>query len=181
MAQKNAASDVLGTVAQMKKNGMIKVLLVVLIIGAALILIGSLTLGEGEKNGSEGTDGQEIGGSIDFYDYKRTLEEEIEALCGTVSGVGYVNAVTFFDEIGGSIYAQNTQNGGNTQKSEYVIIGSGSNSHALYIGQSLPRLSGIGIVCNTGGDLTKRNELVALLSAAYGLPMSRIYVTESGK
>ncbi len=162
----------------MKKNGTGKILIIVLIIGAALILVGSIWFGGEDKK--ESVDASDGGGEgIDFYEYKQALEGEIEALCGTVSGVGYVNAVTFFDEVGGNIYAQNTQSSQNQQKNEYVIIGSGSGSHALYIGQSLPQLSGIGVVCNTGGDATKRNELVALLSAAYGVPMTRIYVTES--
>jgi len=144
------------------------------------LLIGSFFTGDEGKT-DEPQDNGAAENAIDFYEYKKALEEEIEALCGTVSGVGYVNAVTFFDEVGGSIYAQNTQSGQSQEKSEYVIIGSGQNSHALYIGESLPRLSGIGVTCNTGGDITKRNELVALLSAAYGLPMTRIYVSESGK
>jgi hypothetical protein len=122
-----------------------------------------------------------MAGVIDFYDYKTALEEEIEALCSTVSGIGYVKAVTFFDEMGSSIYAQNSQSGNSQSKNEYVIIGSGSSSHALYLGESLPKLSGIGVVCNTGGSISRRNELIALLSAAYGIPMTRIYVTESGK
>lgn len=180
MTNKNAASDVIGTVAHMKKNGILKILTLALIVGAVLIVIGSFALSDDDSESNSDIDGG-TSGVIDFYEYKRNLEEEIEALCSTVYGVGYVNAVTFFDGVGGSIYAQNTQNSANQQKSEYVIIGSGSNSHALYIGESLPTLTGIGVVCNTGGDITKRNELVALLSAAYGLPMTRIYVTESGK
>ena len=180
MAQKNAASDVLGTVAHMKKNGTLKILTVVLIIGAALLLVGSLVFPNKDSDAGDSTDSALVE-RVDFYQYKQTLESEIESLCATVAGVGYVNAVTFFDGMGGSIYAQNSQSSANQDKSEYVIIGSGSNSHALYIGESLPELCGIGVVCNTGGDITKRNELVALLSAAYGLPMTRIYVTESGK
>ena len=157
-----------------------KVLVIILMVGAVLLIFGSFFLSDGDDGGTNASNEQTPQG-VDFYEYKKRLEEEIESLCGTVSGIGYVNAVTFFDEVGGSIYAQNTQNGATQQKNEYVIIGSGSGSHALYIGESLPKLSGIGVVCNTGGDITKRNELVALLSAAYGLPMTRIYVTESAK
>ena len=178
MTNKNAASDVLGTFAYMKKNGVMKILVVVLVVGAVLLLIGSFALSDGEDAAPDAATNDTAG--IDFYEYKRNLEEEIESLCSTVNGVGYVNAVTFFDGVGGSIYAQNTQNSANQSKNEYVIIGSGSNSHALYFGESLPTLTGIGVVCSTGGDITKRNELVALLSAAYGLPMTRIYVTEGG-
>ena len=180
MAQKNAVGDVIGTVAHMKKNGTIKILTLILIVGAAMLIIGTLVFPEKDSDsGVSVQDGEER--HVDFYGYKESLEAEIEALCSTVAGVGYVNAVTFFDGMGGSIYAQNTQSNSTQDKSEYVIIGSGSSSHALYIGESLPKLSGIGVVCNTGGDISKRNELVALLSAAYGLPMTRIYVTESGK
>ena len=179
MAQKNAMSDVVGTVAHMKKSGTLKVLTVVAIVGAVLLILSSWIFPGDDANAeNEASDDPK---TIDFYEYKKGLEEEIEALCATVSGVGYVKAVTFFDGVGGSIYAQNTQTGNSQQKNEYVIIGSGSSSHALYIGESLPGLTGIGVVCNTGGDISKRNELVALLSAAYGLPMTRIYVTESGK
>lgn len=179
MAGKNAASDMIGTVAHMKKSGTMKILAVVAVVGAVLLIFGSIVFPD--KESESGSTQNDVPERIDFYDYKRGLEEEIESLCSTVAGVGYVNAVTFFDGVGGSIYAQDTQISDSQQKNEYVIIGSGSNSHALYIGESLPKLTGIGIVCNTGGDITKRNELVALLAAAYGLPMTRIYVTESGK
>ena len=45
--------------------------------------------------------------------------------------------------------------------------------------ESLPTLSGIGIVCDTEGDEYVKNEIAALLSSAYGLPLTRIYVSGS--
>ena len=117
---------------------------------------------------------------IDFFEYKSFLEKEIESVCGNVSGVRSVKAVVFFETFGESLYAQNVQSGNSgSQKNEYVVIGSGSNAHALYLGERLPVLSGIGIVCDTGNDTTKRNEILALLSSAYGLPMTRVYVSEA--
>ena len=181
MTQSNGTRDVVGTVAHMKKNGSFKYLLIALCAGALLFLVGSFVLGDGEddtKKDAEQTQNELIG----FFEYKKLLEEEIEGLCMGVSGVRQVSVVVFFSDVGGSLYAQNSQSGGTTgnQKSEYVIIGSGSNAHALYLGESLPKLSGIGVVCDTGGNLTKRNEILALLSAAYGIPMTRIYVSEAG-
>ncbi len=181
MTQNNDTRDIVGTVAHMKKSGSLKFLIIALAIGAVLFLIGSLALGDDEKKNESAND-DEHAELIGFFEYKSLLEEEIEGICKGVSGVKNVSAVVFFSEVGGSLYAQNSQSGGSTgsQKNEYVIIGSGSNAHALYLGESLPKLSGIGIVCDTGGDLTKRNEILALLSAAYGLPMTRIYVSEAG-
>ncbi len=182
MGQRNQAlGDMAKTFSHIKKSGMLKILLILLALGVMLFVVGSFTV---EKNDdslhadSDEGDGREL---IGFFDYKRMLEEEIEGLCLRVSGVKSVNAVVFFDEVGGSIYAQNTQTGSQSnEKTEYVIIGSGSNAHALYLGESLPRLSGIGVVCDTGGDDGKKNEILSFLSGAYGLPMTRIYVIEGG-
>ena len=179
MTQSNEARDVMGTVAHMKKKGTLKLFVILLVIGGLLLVVGSFLFkdtGDTSGQSAESAGGEEL---IGFFDYKELLEREIEGICMSVSGVNKVEAVTFFSDVGGSIYAQNTQNGGSgSDKNEYVIIGSGSNAHALYLGESLPRLSGIGVVCDTGGDASKRNEIVVLLSAAYGLPMTRIYVSE---
>ena len=177
MTQSNEARDVMGTVAHMKKKGTLKIFAVIFAIGALLLIIGSFILPEDEekKTENEGSDGELIG----FFEYKDLLEREIESICRSVSGVERVEVVVFFSEVGGSLYAQNTQSGGaGSDKSEYVIIGSGSSAHALYLGESLPKLSGIGVVCDTGGSAQKRDEVLMLLSNAYGLPMTRIYVSE---
>lgn len=179
MTQNNDARDIVGTVAHMKKRGTLKILIIALSVGIALLIIGSFVLPD-EKEEVTNSDGEGTK-IIGFFEYKKLLEEEIKSVCSTVDGVENVSVVVFFSDVGGSIYAQNTQSGNtNNQKTEYVVIGSGSNAHALYIGESLPRLSGIGVVCDTGGDATRRNEILALLSAAYGLPMTRIYVSEAG-
>ena len=178
MTQGNEARDVMGTVAHMKKKGTLKLFIIIFAIGALLLIIGSFILPEEEEKKQEmqGSGGGEL---IGFFEYKEMLEREIEGICLSVSGVERVEAVVFFSKVGGSLYAQNTQSGGSgSDKNEYVIIGSGSNAHALYLGESLPQLSGIGVVCHTGGSSEKRNELLLLLSNAYGLPMTRVYVSE---
>ena len=181
MEQNNAAKDMAGTFSHMKKNGTLRILIIVLVIGVVLFTVGSIIMNDDEGKNDDGSAKTEEGEKlIGFFEYKTLIEEEVERLCQGVSGVKSASAIAFFDNVGGSIYAQNVQSGGaQSQKSEYVIIGSGSNSHALYLGESLPDLSGIGVVCNTGGDINKRNELCALLSAAYGIPMTRIYVSEA--
>ncbi|MBQ8408788.1 MAG: hypothetical protein IJY39_07990 [Clostridia bacterium] len=170
------SNEVAGAVHHMKKNGMLKLIIIGFAVGIALLLIGSFGLSEKE--------GEQAGGDVEaqdrqvvFLQYKETVRREVEDVCRSVSGVKNATAVVFFDGLGGSIYAQNTQSG-STDKCEYVIIGSGSNSHALYIGESLPQLSGIGVVCDTGGSASVRNEIAALLSATYGLPLTRVYVSE---
>lgn len=162
-------------VSHMKKKGSFKIIIFGFIIGVALLLIGSFAL-PSEKKSAEETD--DVKNTYEeFLAYKEAVRREIEELCMSVSGVKSVDAVVFFDGLGESIYATNTQSG-NSEKTEYVIIGSGSNAHALYLGESLPELVGIGVVCDTGGSAGLKNELAALLAAAYGLPLTRVRVVE---
>lgn len=169
-------NEIVGVVNHMKKKGSLKIVVIGFIVGLSLLLIGGFAFTEKETNATE-TQSDASGSYIAFLEYKDRVRNEIESACLSVRGVKNAHAVVFFDGIGESIYAQNTQSG-NTQKNEYVIIGSGSNSHALYLGESLPPLSGIGVVCETGGSDAIKNEIAALLSAAYGLPLTRIYVSE---
>ena len=170
------SSDIMGAVTHMKKKGTLKIVIIGFVVGIALLAVGSLAFGEG--NGEKSANNESTSQSaISFAEYKDSVIREIEEACLKVRGVNTAHAVVFFDGAGESIYAQNTQSG-NTQKNEYVIIGSGSGSHALYLGESLPQISGIGVVCDTGGSDSVKNEIAALLSAAYGLPLTRVYVSE---
>ena len=167
-------NEVVGTINHMKKKGSLKLLVVVLLIGVLLFVIGSVSLFD-DKNESVG-DGGEDEKYSDFYEYKELLEDEIQAVCESVSGIRSARVVIFFDGLGTSVYAQNTQVGSN-EKNEYVIIGSGSSSHALYLGEALPRISGIGVVCRTSGNQSAKNEICALLAATYGISMRSIIST----
>ena len=111
MAQNNEARDVMGTVAHMKKKGTLKIFIIIFAMGALLLIIGSFILPE---EGESDSGANEVGGGelIGFFEYKEMLEREVEGLCLSVSGVNNVQAVVFFSEVGGSLYAQNTQSGG---------------------------------------------------------------------
>ncbi len=167
-------NEMTSALGHLKKGGILKVVILGFAVGIILLLIGGFAFGDEEKNDvSE----PEHSSKESYVSYKLALEEEIEKLCSTVKGVKSTTAAVFFSDIGGSLYAQNTQSGG-VEKNEYVIIGSGSSSRPLYIGESLPEISGIGVVCNTSDDEHIRNEVSVLLAATYGLPLTRIYVSE---
>ena len=159
----------------MKKKGSFKIILIGFILGTALLLIGGFAFGD--KENGDVSDNSATPSSQSLDEYKAQILNEIEGICLGVDGVHSVKAAVYFDGGGESMYALNTQFG-SSEKSEYVIIGSGSNAHALYLGESLPRISGIGVVCDTDGNGDKRNELMLLLSSIYGLPLTRVYICE---
>ena len=171
----NVGIEAAGVVEHMKKKGSLKLIAFGLVVGIALLAIGSFALPDKEKSAEQTSDAKNS--YEEFLEYKESIRREIEALCLSVSGVKSVSVVVFFDGMGESVYATDSQLG-NTEKTEYVIIGSGSSAHALYLGESLPNLVGIGVVCDTGGDIGKKNDLSALLAAAYGLPLTRVRVVD---
>ena len=171
--QKN--DEIKGTLTYMKDRGSLKILVILLVAGVILLIIGtSGVLGKEKK--TVGSDGEEDKYSS-YLKYKDAVEDEVRKICESVSGVDCVGVVVTFDGVGESIYAKNLQKG-SSERIEYVVIGGGSGSHALYLGESLPEISGIGVVCSFRGE-EKQSEITSLLSAAYGLSMTRIYVAEA--
>ena len=168
-------NEIVGAVNHLKGNGMLKIVIIGAVVGVVLLLLGSFAFKD--KGGADQTNNNSAVGYESFLRYKEMIEEEIEGISMRVSGVSDVAAIVYFDGVGESVYAQNVQSG-NTDKSEYVIIGSGSSSHALYVGESLPPISGIAVVCRTGNNAGVRNEIAALLSSAYGLSLTRVHITE---
>ena len=169
----NTGIEAIGVVNHMKKKGSLKVIVLGFVIGVVLLVVGGIALPSAsdrvEKADEEGGDYES------FLQYKETVRREIEEICMSVSGVRGVSVAVFFDGIGESVYATNTQSG-NSERIEYVVIGSGSGAHALYLGESLPKLVGIGVVCSADGGERTESELSALLAATYGLPLTRVRV-----
>ncbi len=175
MAQQTG-SEVRGTINHMKRNGTLWLVIFGFAAGIILLIIGGIGVGEERDDETPKADGEIC---LDIYEYERLLESDISDLCRRVTG-GEVFVAVRLESGVEYVYASNvqTQSGGGT-RSEYVIIGSGSSAEALYLCERPPKIAGIGVVCRGGGGQSVRNEISALLSAAYGVSMSRIYVTES--
>lgn len=169
-------NEIGGAIKHMKKSGTLWLVLFGFAAGIILLMIGSGSFGE-DNDAADEPSAEKV---ISISEYERALEEDVVSLCMRVSGVSEVYVAVRLCDGGETVYASDTQIGrdGDT-RSEYVIIGSGSSAHALALGERAPEIAGIGVVCRGGESINIRNELTALISAAYGIPMSRIYVTSS--
>lgn len=151
-----------------------------LIVVGALCGVLLLAFGSGLGTGSGKTDEPADTGSPEeeLAAYRTALEQDVRALCESVDGVG--NVTVALSLAGGfrEVYATEAARDGGEQ---YVIVGSGSGAAALRLSRDAPEISGIGIVCRGGMSAGIRQELTALLSAAYHVPSNRIYITEAKK
>ena len=135
---------------------------------ASLLLIGVLLLIFGGRGGSGGSsDGLDSG---EIEKYRKELESEISELCRGVRGAGEVRVAVSLS--GGFEYVYATDKNGK-------IITSGD--AGVIIKKKLPEIAGVGIVCSGGGDPAVKNQLISLVSAAYGIGTNRIFVAEAKK
>ena len=151
------------------KRAYVWILLLGAIIGVALLFLGN-------REATPSADAQ-----APVYDlsrdeviiYQSYLEERVKALCSSVDGVGNVSVIVTLEGGFSSEYAVEYKDG----NEEYVIVGSGSSQSGLFLTRSIPKISGVGVVCHGGTNPKIQKELTALLSAALDLPSNRIYVT----
>jgi stage III sporulation protein AG len=148
----------------------------------AAAAVGLLLLFSGRSGGTEEPDpvGTELAGQAERY--ARSLEKQVEELCGQVGGVGDVTAVVTLEGSFEYVYARDTQlsTDGEAVKGsyEYVVVGSGAGEKAVCLTQRLPAVAGIGVVCSGGGSPAVQAKLIELLSAAFGVASHRISVTD---
>ncbi len=101
--------------------------------------------------------------------YRQALCEEVRQMCESVSGVSSVSVLLTLREGETALYATNK-----TESGESVASLGGE---ALLLGYAMPRVEGVAVVFQGGGDIAVQAELTALLSAALGIPSSRIHIT----
>ena len=115
-------------------------------------------------------------------EYELKLEEKIQNLCENIKGVYSVKVSVYFDSGFESVYAydedsKSTSNGLNSEK-KYVTLGSGNDETMVCLYERMPSISGVAIVCKGGGNPLIANEIISLISSAFGVPKNKIYITE---
>ena len=116
-------------------------------------------------------------------EYAHNLENKMASLCENVKGVSNVSVTVYFSSGFETVYACNeeskTTSSGNTSQKKYVTVGSGNDESMVSIVELMPKICGVAIVCQGGGDPVIARSLSMLLSAAYGISMNQIYVAEA--
>lgn len=174
-------SEVKGTVGQMKKSGKLWIVILGAAIGLGLLVLGSFEAPFGNKTEQQApTINSE---QSELQAYRQELSREIAQLCEQVQGVGQVQVVVTLSGGYEYVYACDVQSksdaDSNTWEESYVIVGSGSSQSPVLLLRRQPSIAGVGIVCRGGGDPAVQNELVALVSATFGIGTNKIHVSAS--
>lgn len=161
----------------MKKKGILPWLIILVLAGVLLLFFGGNGIKKSETSTKNDTERVEK--------YALSLESKIAELCSKVNGVGNVSVTVYLDSGFETIYAYNeeskTSSSGTNSEKKYVTLGSGNDESMVSVLEKAPNICGIAIVCNGGGNPETAEELIGLISSAYGVPKNKIYIAEAKK
>ena len=123
------------------------------VLGLALLLLGG---GPAAREAETATDAEA---------YRLSLTAEVQALCAEIRGVGECTVLLTLESGEESVYAENA--GG------YVTSG----GTGLLLKRRPPRVAGVAVVCDGGGDPAVRESLTEVVATALGIGTHRVRVT----
>lgn len=181
----NQQENLSRTVGAMKKSGKLKIAVLGIVFGVVLLLFGGewvkVFMSDRDKNAA--SPAEATGGELQLLsmeDYRAAMEDRICDICSRVSGAGQIYAVVNLAGGYEYVYATDKKVTTSGETYEYIMIGSGDEERVVYLTERVPEILGIGVVCHGGNDPKVRNEITALLSAAFGVGSHKIYVTGGG-
>jgi len=126
----------------------------VLLVGFALIALFFLTNLFSESTGT--SSGNEIKSDSVAAEHEKRLEQKLEKAISAIDGVGEMTIVVTLDSLSETVYAER---------------GSGVRTVIT------PRVRGVAIICEGGGDIVIKQKIVELVSRVLGINTTRISVT----
>ena len=160
------------TKIRLRGKGVYMVLIMCAFLGIMLMMLGG-------DNGDAAEQTESGLQALDPDAYAQRVEEQVEELCNRIDGVSGTYAVVALEGGYRALYASDEQQNSENRKNQVVLIGSGADENGLLIGYKNPEISGIGIVCSGGEDYNIKKNIISVVSAAFGLPSNKIFVTGS--
>ncbi len=175
----------------MNKEGILKIIIFIGIAGIALIFGSSLFT----KSSTQDSTSAEVSlpDTESVTGYKQELCDELGYMLASIDGAGKTKVMVTLDGTARNIYAtdndikqnessQKNSSGENTtkqndEKKSCIVVRMGDGSEqALTIGQLMPSVKGVLVVCDGGGDKEVCNRIKQAVSAALGITESHICV-----
>ena len=143
---------------------------------AIAIVTGILLILVGNQRTKSDTAQSSGGQTLDASQLERALEAELEAFLEGVAGIGSVRVFLTLESSTETVYLKSESASG---KTEYVTVSQNGKSTPIVQKQIYATVRGVAVLC-TGGDLAQNQEkVIGLLSTAFHIPASRIFVAQA--
>ena len=165
----------------LSKEQRYKLVIFIGLLGIALIFISDI-ISDPDKDTS--SDIVTVQSTEDPDKYSADIENRLEKVLATVSGVGQCDVMVTVSSTTEYIYAENvtgsTDNNGEdneqSYKKEIVFIEQNGEKEALVRKTVRPQISGVMIVCEGGGDVKVKERIIRAVSTLLGVSSDKICV-----
>lgn len=145
-----------------------KYVLLVVLAGVFLLLL---------PGGQAGEQGADLSTRADSYFDLDQLERKLERALSQISGAGEVTVVLTLKESSRQVLARDTQVSEREERSETVVVSTGSGTQGVVPLQSVyPKYQGALVVCNGGDDARVKLEVLEAVRALTGLSAEKISI-----
>lgn len=107
--------------------------------------------------------------------YQEQLEQRLAELIGQIDGAGKTSVMVTLESGEETVYALDTQSGQTQSQETHVLLNGGN---ALEQTVYLPKICGVAVVCEGGGDIRVAARITELVGALLDLPSNRICVEQ---
>lgn len=107
--------------------------------------------------------------------YRQQLEQQLSDLIAQVEGAGRTTVMITLESGEETIYALDTLSGQTQQQQTHVLLDNGT---ALAQTVCTPRVCGVAVVCEGGGDVRVAVRITELVGALLDVPSNRICVEQ---
>ena len=166
------------------KNGIkgdkrLKLIVIIGIIGVALLLASELF------NSEDNTIQDSVNVNVSAQEYTKTLEKELGAILSKIDGAGECSVMITMDCGVETIYATEEESSyefdddseSRDNNVSYVILNnSSSGKQALVIKEIQPKIRGIIVVCEGGGNSIVKMNIINAVSSAFDISSTKISV-----
>lgn len=158
--------------------------IVFLFVSGIILLVVSSFSETAEKNAS-----QEISTASEAAasGYVSELEERITSIISSIDGAGATQVMITLENSGEDVYLHNYDYGedvdgagaGNREmKDEYVIVDSGDGENGIVVRKTEPKIRGVAVVCEGGGNEAVRAQIVSTVTALLDISSARVSVVK---
>jgi stage III sporulation protein AG len=160
------------------------VLAVVLLLSGVIMLIISEIVPE-EKSVSAESESSVVQSDTD--EYVRLLEERLVSIISSVYGAGETRVMVTLESGSEDVYLHNYDYGENSgsdgrnsfeRKDEYVIVDGSSGEQGIVVRQSEPKIRGVAVVCEGGGNQTVKQQIIETVTALLDISSARVSVAK---
>lgn len=154
------------------------------LVGILLLVISSVSPQEDEKNEAETVV------SVAQESYAEDIEKKLTEIISSIDGAGKTGVMVTLESGAEQVYAKNEKikndssadesklNEDFSQEKEYVLIETDGDEGGLIIKLIQPKIRGVAIVCEGGGDDAVRQEIIQTVTAVLDISSSRVYIAK---